>query len=190
ARRRSPGRRRPCAPGRPEPPIPTAAERRWRLPAAIGGGVAVLAIMLALVFGRSGTRTSDVNTTATSAPTTSAQPRTDRPTPASSSPAASADTRPTEPPTKTPAVVSTSRNAATGPAAAATTLRVTSEPAGAAITLDGRDTRQVTPASIAINGAGPHRLRVAKRGFKTLDARLTATELQSGGVSYTLTEAE
>src|SRR4029079_9627373 len=74
-----------------------------------------------------------------------------------------------------------------GDAAAGATLQVTANPAGATITLDGRDTRQVTPAEVAVRGAGPHRLRLSKRGFQSLDMRLTAADVGKASGGYTLT---
>src|SRR5262249_37483743 len=64
------------------------------------------------------------------------------------------------------------------------------EPAGAAISLDGKDTKLVTPAQVSIAGTGAHRLRLSKRGFQSIDARLTAADVQKGSLSYTMTAAE
>jgi serine/threonine-protein kinase len=52
------------------------------------------------------------------------------------------------------------------------TLSVTSEPAGAAVLLDGRDTGRVTPAQISIDKAGTHTVLVKKQGY--LDETTTA----------------
>ena len=65
-----------------------------------------------------------------------------------------------------------------------------SEPAGAAIALDGKDTKLVTPAQLPIAGPGTHRLRLSKRGFQTVDARLAASDVRKGSLSYTLAPAE
>jgi hypothetical protein len=63
---------------------------------------------------------------------------------------------------------------------------VRTEPAGAAITVDGRDTKQVTPATVVIAGGGVHRLRLSKKGFASRDEGLTDGDLQAGTVTYTL----
>jgi hypothetical protein len=54
-----------------------------------------------------------------------------------------------------------------------TVLRVTSDPPGANISLDGRDTREVTPAEIQLTGERPQRIRLAKSGFRPIDEGLT-----------------
>ena len=76
------------------------------------------------------------------------------------------------------------------PGAAATTLRVSSEPAGAAIVLDGRDTGKVTPADLALGGRAPSQVRLIKKGFAPFDARLSAADLKAGRVEYRLSTAE
>ena len=76
------------------------------------------------------------------------------------------------------------------PASLDTTLKVSSEPTGATIILDGRDTRQSTPASISLKGAGPHRLQLAKKGFASKTVSLEAEDVRSGSVNYTLEEAK
>jgi hypothetical protein len=82
-------------------------------------------------------------------------------------------------------------NTATVAAAAATlTVGIDSDPAGAAIVFDGRDTRQTTPSSITITGAGPHRLRLSRRGFRALEVELSDTDLKNGSLSYQLQEVE
>ncbi len=70
------------------------------------------------------------------------------------------------------------------------TLKVSSEPTGASIILDGRDTKQATPASITLQGAGPHRLQLTKRGFVSKTVNLEAQDVSSGAVNYTLEEAK
>ena len=44
-------------------------------------------------------------------------------------------------------------------------LSLNSDPAGAEIYIDGRDSGQVTPARITVN-AGQHRIALRKEGFK------------------------
>jgi serine/threonine-protein kinase len=105
-------------------------------------------------------------------------------------PPAPAPTAVTAAPAAGPGKSSPPTPAAETPAATETSLQVTSDPAGAAISLDGRDTKQVTPASVLIGGAGPHRMRLSKRGYQSFDARLADADLKKGAVSYTLPPAE
>jgi hypothetical protein len=65
-------------------------------------------------------------------------------------------------------------------------VQVDTEPAGASIAIDGRETKLVTPATVALTGAGPHRLRLSKRGFLGQDVTLGDADVQAGSVSYTL----
>ena len=74
-------------------------------------------------------------------------------------------------------------------AAAPAVLRVTSDPAGANVILDGRDTRQITPAEIPLNGERPQRIRLTKTGFRTVEEGLTEAHLQ-GGATFKLAPAE
>jgi len=97
----------------------------------------------------------------------------------------------------TAASAATGAPAAAAPAAAPAapanvdvTLKVASEPAGAAVTLDGRDTKQTTPASITLRGAGPHTLKLTKRGFVAKEIDLADADVRSGSVSYTLEQAQ
>src|SRR5207244_8512361 len=80
---------------------------------------------------------------------------------------------------------------APAPAAATSdgaSLKVETEPAGAMIILDGRDSKQATPATVTLRGAGPHRLQLTKRGFVSKDVRLADEDVRSGAISYTLEE--
>jgi len=70
------------------------------------------------------------------------------------------------------------------------TLKVASEPAGASIILNGRDTKQATPASITLQGPGPHRLQLTKRGFVSKTVNLEAQDVRAGEVNYTLEEVK
>jgi len=97
----------------------------------------------------------------------------------------------------TAASAATGAPAAAAPAAAPAapanvdvTLKIASEPAGAAVTLDGRDTKQTTPASITLRGAGPHTLKLTKRGFVAKEIDLADADVRSGSVSYTLEQAQ
>jgi hypothetical protein len=159
------------------PPVstlpPVAAGRSWALPVGIGAGVMVAAVAAVMMVGlpraaKSGGKTADSASASASAPASAV--------PASAVPAASPAPAPV---TKAPP-----------PPAARASLQIASEPDGAAISVDGRDTKQVTPASITLTGNGPHRLRLSKRGFQSMDARLAAADLQKGALSYTLSAAE
>jgi hypothetical protein len=70
------------------------------------------------------------------------------------------------------------------------TLKVSSEPTGASIIVDGRDTRQATPASITLKGGGPFKLQLTKRGFASKTVNLEAADVRSGSVNYTLEEVK
>jgi hypothetical protein len=69
-------------------------------------------------------------------------------------------------------------------------LRVETVPAGAEVVLDGRPTGEVTPAPLTLSGAGPHTLRLSKRGFVAQDVRLTDADLARGTLTYTLAAVE
>lgn len=56
-------------------------------------------------------------------------------------------------------------------------VSITSDPAGAAVFVDGKDTGRVTPTQISVDKAGPHTLMVKKQGY--LDETTTAN-LQAG----------
>jgi len=70
------------------------------------------------------------------------------------------------------------------------TLKVSSEPTGASIIVDGRDTKQATPASITLKGGGPFKLQLTKRGFASKTVNLEAADVRSGAVNYTLEEVK
>jgi serine/threonine protein kinase len=152
-----------------------AFDRKWIVPAGIAAGVVIVAVAITIMMSRSGTRSTDLPPGGTAVATAPADP-----------PAATVSVPST-------IVVTTPATTTTRPSrgdAAGATLQVTSDPPGATITLDGRDTRQVTPAEVAVRGAGPHRLRLSKRGFQSLDLRLTAADVGKGAVGYTLTASE
>jgi hypothetical protein len=65
-------------------------------------------------------------------------------------------------------------------------MKVDSTPPGAAITINGQETTQVTPAAIELEGTGPHQVRLSKEGFVAHEAELTGADLQRGDVTYTL----
>ncbi len=68
-------------------------------------------------------------------------------------------------------------------------LHVTSEPAGAAIAVDGRATGMVTPADLQIDTSA-RQLRLTKDGFKPTQVRLSSRTFSEGAVSVTLQAAE
>ena len=69
-------------------------------------------------------------------------------------------------------------------------LQIATTPAGATIALEGSPTSEITPATLALSGAGPHRLRLSKAGFVAQDVTITEAELQKGSVSYSLAAVE
>jgi serine/threonine-protein kinase len=145
------------------PPV----ERKWLLPAMLVGG-ALAIVLLSFAVGR-GTRGP--------APA---------PAPAASAPASSA-------PATTPAATSIPAPTGGAPAAASAdiaSLQIESEPAGAAIVLNGQPTGQVTPSAVRLTGAGPHRVRLSKPGYVAQEVTLTDANLKQGAVSVTLTAAE
>ena len=109
--------------------------------------------------------------------------------------------RPAQAPERTPAL-SAAASATPAPAPppkipdvtnavlARTAVQVGSDPPGAAILVDGRDTKQITPATIALRGGGVHHLQLSKRGFVTRDVRLGDADVRAGAVSYTLEAAQ
>jgi predicted Ser/Thr protein kinase len=68
---------------------------------------------------------------------------------------------------------------------AVSTLVVTSNPQGANIWMDGKDTGQVTPAQITVE-KGPHRITVKKSGFKDAISDQTLAEGQTSSFSPVL----
>ena len=80
--------------------------------------------------------------------------------------------------------------AAEAAAPAQFSLQVATTPAGATIALEGSPTSQITPATLALSGAGPHRVRLSKAGFVAQDVTITEAELEKGSVSYSLAAVE
>jgi len=164
-----------------EPP-----KRNWALPVGIGASVlAAAAVVAVMTIGRPTAREKDTGGTTAIAPPASGATGTGTEAP-----------KPTGEKTGEKAggtgtgATGTEAGSATAATVAGASLQVTSEPPGAAISLDGKDTKLVTPASIAVAGKGAHRLRLSKRGFQSVDARLTAADVEKGNVSYTLNAAE
>jgi hypothetical protein len=147
-------------------PAPAPTRPKWIIPAAIGGAVLAIAVG-AMMFRSEGGSDSPGGAPATSAS-------------ASVSTAPAAD-----------------GGGGTAPAAAASStssapveLKVASEPTGAAIVVNGRETTQMTPATIELAGTGPHQLRLSRRGYVDHEVTLAAADLKAGSVSYTLKPAE
>jgi serine/threonine-protein kinase len=76
------------------------------------------------------------------------------------------------------------------PALPVATMTVTSEPNGASIEIDGRDSGLTTPASIPLGDQPPKRIRVVKKGFQTSESRVTKELLAAGALSVRLAPAE
>jgi serine/threonine-protein kinase len=168
------------APALQPAPAPAAPERNWMVPAAIATAVAAAAIVAVVVMNRPAPAPAP-------APTATVAPA-----PSPSAPSTSAPSAPPPAATSVPPIAraATTKNAPPPPPPEPMTLQIVSEPPGASISLDGRDTKLVTPAQVPIRGSGSHRLRLSKRGFQPLDGRLAASDVQKGSVSYTLTAAE
>jgi serine/threonine-protein kinase len=73
---------------------------------------------------------------------------------------------------------------------AAAVLRIESDPTGASVELDGRDTGLTTPAIVEIGDPAPKQLRLARKGFQTVDTSLTDAAIATGAVSVKLPAAE
>ena len=80
--------------------------------------------------------------------------------------------------------------AVTATASADPVLRVESAPAGAEIVLNGKPTGEVTPAPITFAGAGPHTLKLTRRGYVSQEVNVTAADLKGTALSYTLAAVE
>jgi tRNA A-37 threonylcarbamoyl transferase component Bud32 len=76
------------------------------------------------------------------------------------------------------------------PAALPASLEITSQPAGASINIDGRDTGLVTPAHLPIGTPAPQRLRLAKQGYQTFETGLTDSLMRKGVASFQLSAQE
>jgi len=73
------------------------------------------------------------------------------------------------------------------PPAVPTSLQVTSEPAGARITLNGVDTGLVTPAEVTVGTTVPSSIELALEGHQSRSGEITEADLQSGSKAFTLT---
>jgi hypothetical protein len=148
-------------------PGPVVSERpKWLIPAGVAAAVLVVAIGVSLFRGGEPEASGEVTTAAASTPAAGAG--------AAGGPAA----------TPSPAA------AASAPAGAVASLKISSEPAGAAIVVNGRETSQTTPATIELQGAGPHALRLTRRGYVDHEVALAAADVERGSASYTLKPVE
>jgi len=77
---------------------------------------------------------------------------------------------------------------AAAPAAPAlpTSLRLTSQPEGARITLNGIDTGLVTPADVAVGSTIPSAIDLALEGYQPFTGEVTQADLESGSKAFTL----
>ena len=146
-----------------EPAAPESTRPKWLIPAAVGGAVLAIAIGATLLGGGGSDQPE-------AAPSASESASTGAPAPAGTATAAAAP--------------------AAAAASAAVPLKITSDPAGAAILVDGRETTQTTPATIDLQGGGPHRIRLTRRGYVDHEVTLAAADLERGSVSYTLKPVE
>ncbi|MHB8071890.1 MAG: serine/threonine-protein kinase [Candidatus Cryosericum sp.] len=72
------------------------------------------------------------------------------------------------------------------PSQVQTTLRITSTPAGAAITMDGKATGKWTPSTFNV-AAGSHTVVLSLSGYKTLSKDVSMAKGQHGSISLALT---
>lgn len=88
-------------------------------------------------------------------------------------------------PVKTGGAVTQVRDDKAPPVAAAV-LAISSEPEGAAIAIDGKDTGKLTPAELDLAGRTAAALRLTKRGYAPFEARLGEADLRQGRLQYRL----
>jgi serine/threonine-protein kinase len=69
-------------------------------------------------------------------------------------------------------------------------IRVVSDPDGAGVEVDGRDTGLTTPADVTVGDPPPARIRLTKRGFQAVESRVTDALLKTGSVTLRLPPAE
>ncbi len=72
------------------------------------------------------------------------------------------------------------------PAAVPTSLQITSEPAGARITLNGIDTGLVTPAEVSVGATVPSTVQLALDRHQPLSGEITEEDLKTGNKAFTL----
>jgi hypothetical protein len=74
----------------------------------------------------------------------------------------------------------------TGEGELPSTFSVVSAPAGARISLDGKDTGRVTPAAIPVTAPFPKRLELALEGYEPFSVSLEAVDVRTGGREFAL----
>lgn len=76
------------------------------------------------------------------------------------------------------------RDAAGTPAAAGagSIVKLVTDPEGASVTIGGNDIGVVTPTDIAVADITEKKVRVAKKGFRTVDVRAAETQIRNGVV--------
>ena len=159
--------------------------RQWLIPAGVAAVILVGAIILASTFGRGKPSPAVVDAPA-------AGPSAAGATAAGASAPATGAAVPAPVGAATPKGASATPAAGSKPSAAApasvdrTMVRIESTPSGAAIFLDGRNTKQTTPASLPVTGAESHQLRLTKRGFADHEVALADADVRRGPLTYTL----
>jgi hypothetical protein len=68
-------------------------------------------------------------------------------------------------------------------------VKLVTDPLGASVTIDGHDIGIVTPADVAVTDLTANRVRVAKRGYRSMDVRAAETQLRNGVVLVKLDPA-
>ena len=99
----------------------------------------------------------------------------------------------TSPPVTTPTPTVTAQTpaptaapVATGTATPGDVVQITSSPAGARITLNGRDTGRVTPAAVSLDGRDSGSIELSLKGYAPQTATLSAADLKRGRRDFKL----
>jgi hypothetical protein len=146
-------------PSRAPAPAPDR-QRPWLIPVVAASIVIVALAGVVTMWKRGAVPAATVGLAATAEP----------------APPAAPGTRPSPPETPAPP-------ARTLPAV----LRITSTPAGAAITVDGKDSGQITPFDLPLDDRNaPQRIRLSKRDYEPAELALTSEILRSGAASIDL----
>lgn len=93
-----------------------------------------------------------------------------------------------QPDTSSPSALPTKPLTDSEPVQAATTLRVTSLPASAAIVLDGKESGRQTPATLTV-AAGSHMVGVRLAGYVTVTRTISVIKGKQASLSITLSKA-
>ena len=73
--------------------------------------------------------------------------------------------------------------------ASSATVKLVTDPEGASVMIDGADSGLITPADVAVADVSASKVRVGKKGFKTIDVRAAETQIKSGVVLVKLPAA-